>query len=93
MSDQLFESDDAPAAGEADVGAPLAVRMRPRSLEDLVGQEHLLASGSTLRYRYDSAYPPAVMLTPRSQRCVFFSKTIQTVKKRRRHVTSSFSMR
>ena len=29
--------------------APLAVRMRPRALGELVGQEHLLAEGSTLR--------------------------------------------
>jgi len=29
--------------------APLAVRMRPRSLDELVGQEHLLAAGSPLR--------------------------------------------
>ncbi len=28
---------------------PLAVRMRPRTLEDLVGQQHLLAAGSPLR--------------------------------------------
>lgn len=29
--------------------APLAVRMRPRVIEDIVGQSHLLASGSPLR--------------------------------------------
>ena len=29
--------------------APLAVRMRPRTLDELVGQEHLLAEGSPLR--------------------------------------------
>lgn len=29
--------------------APLAVRMRPRSLDDVVGQSHLLGSGSPLR--------------------------------------------
>ena len=29
--------------------APLAVRMRPRSLDELVGQEHLLGEGSALR--------------------------------------------
>ncbi|HET6830026.1 MAG TPA: replication-associated recombination protein A [Solirubrobacterales bacterium] len=62
MSDQLFESDDAPAAGEADAGAPLAVRMRPRSLEDLVGQEHLLASGSTLRAAIESGTPHSMVL-------------------------------
>ncbi len=30
-------------------GAPLAVRMRPRTLEEIVGQQHLLAPGSPLR--------------------------------------------
>src|SRR5690606_36754988 len=29
--------------------APLAVRMRPRSLDEVVGQQHLLAAGSPLR--------------------------------------------
>ncbi|MBA3801179.1 MAG: replication-associated recombination protein A, partial [Geodermatophilaceae bacterium] len=29
--------------------APLAVRMRPQTLDELVGQEHLLAPGSPLR--------------------------------------------
>jgi putative ATPase len=32
-----------------DPGAPLAARMRPRSLDDYVGQEHLLAPGRALR--------------------------------------------
>jgi putative ATPase len=30
-------------------GLPLAVRMRPRSLDEIVGQDHLLAPGSPLR--------------------------------------------
>jgi putative ATPase len=30
-------------------GAPLAARMRPRTLDELVGQEHLLGPGSVLR--------------------------------------------
>ena len=34
---------------EAPPSAPLAARMRPRSLDDLVGQGHLLAPGSVLR--------------------------------------------
>ncbi len=35
------------AAGHADV--PLAVRMRPRSIDEIVGQRHLLGPGSPLR--------------------------------------------
>ncbi|HXF83420.1 MAG TPA: replication-associated recombination protein A [bacterium] len=38
---------DPPAAAEQDV--PLAARMRPRSLEEFVGQEHLVGPGRALR--------------------------------------------
>ncbi|NLE98825.1 MAG: replication-associated recombination protein A [Propionibacterium sp.] len=34
-------------------GAPLAVRMRPRTLDEIVGQQHLLAPGSPLRRLVD----------------------------------------
>src|SRR5450830_208404 len=34
---------------EVRAGAPLAVRMRPRTLEEVVGQQHLLEPGSPLR--------------------------------------------
>ncbi len=37
--------------------APLAVRMRPRDLDELVGQEHLLGEGSTLRAASESGEP------------------------------------
>jgi putative ATPase len=37
--------------------APLAVRMRPRDLDELVGQQHLLAPGSTLRAAIESGDP------------------------------------
>ena len=57
MDQGLFET--APAAyqgsgggslvGNVHASAPLAVRMRPRTLEELVGQQHLLAPGSPLR--------------------------------------------
>ncbi len=36
-------------AGNTHESAPLAVRMRPRTLDELVGQEHLLAPGAPLR--------------------------------------------
>jgi putative ATPase len=46
MADDLFSSaaEDALAAG-----APLAARLRPRTLDDIVGQEHLLGAGCPLR--------------------------------------------
>ncbi|WP_026537252.1 replication-associated recombination protein A [Arthrobacter sp. 9MFCol3.1] len=37
------------AAGPASPRSPLAVRMRPRTLDDVVGQQHLLGQGSPLR--------------------------------------------
>jgi putative ATPase len=36
-------------AGAASPDAPLAVRMRPQSIDDLIGQDHLLAPGAPLR--------------------------------------------
>lgn len=46
----LFESAGTDEAGiPADSHAPLAVRMRPRTLDELQGQAHLLTPGSPLR--------------------------------------------
>ena len=53
MSDGLFDVPDATSLGERAHGgsaaAPLAVRMRPASLDEVVGQDHLLQPGSPLR--------------------------------------------
>jgi putative ATPase len=53
----LFE-----AAAEAggDAGKPLAVRMRPRALDEVVGQDHLLVEGSPLRRLVEDAGGRAV---------------------------------
>src|SRR3954454_3915117 len=48
MSD-LFTSDPAPTASASTSAAPLAQRMRPRSLDEYAGQEHILAPGKLLR--------------------------------------------
>jgi putative ATPase len=48
------------AAPRAD--SPLAVRMRPASLDELVGQEHLLAPGAPLRQLVAGAAPMSVIL-------------------------------
>jgi len=42
--------------------APLAVRVRPRTLDELVGQEHLRAAGSPLRQLVDADQPMSVLL-------------------------------
>ena len=59
----LFE---AAADDRGDAGKPLAVRMRPRTLDDVVGQDHLLVPGSPLRRLVDGeggvAGPASVIL-------------------------------
>lgn len=42
--------------------APLAVRMRPQSLDEVVGQDHLLGAGSPLRRLVEGAAPASVLL-------------------------------
>ena len=50
MSDSLFEdASEAPQLMDAPADAPLAERMRPRTLEEYVGQEHLVGEGKLLR--------------------------------------------
>jgi putative ATPase len=59
--DQLFQPEDArPEAAALD--GPLAARMRPRSLDDFVGQEHLLGAGSALRTAIESGRPHSMIL-------------------------------
>jgi putative ATPase len=43
-------------------GAPLAVRLRPRTLEELVGQQHVLGQGSALRLAIEQDRPPSMIL-------------------------------
>jgi putative ATPase len=43
-------------------GAPLAVRLRPRTLEELVGQEHVLGEGTALRLAIEQDRPPSTIL-------------------------------
>ena len=42
--------------------APLAVRLRPSRLEDLVGQTHVLGEGSALRRAIEEDRPPSMIL-------------------------------
>jgi len=42
--------------------APLADRMRPRTLEEFVGQEHLLGKGKMLRQAIESDHLPSMIL-------------------------------
>lgn len=60
----LFEAMGVDGSGVPEVAdPPLAVRMRPRTLDELVGQDHLLAPGSPLRRLVDdTAAPSSVIL-------------------------------
>ncbi|HJR37349.1 MAG TPA: AAA family ATPase, partial [Nocardioidaceae bacterium] len=49
-------------AGNTHASAPLAVRMRPRTLDELVGQQHLLATGSPLRRLIEGDQPMSLLL-------------------------------
>src|ERR1041384_3870289 len=62
MADRLFESDEAQSAEVPAADAPLAVRMRPRRLDELVGQEHVLGAGSALRTSIEEGHPHSAIL-------------------------------
>ena len=53
VADLFSASDEDDAAPGVSARAPLAVRMRPRTLDDVVGQSHLLGPGSPLRRLVD----------------------------------------
>jgi putative ATPase len=67
-ADGLFEVADPRPQGSGSLSdqghssAPLAVRMRPQTLDDLVGQDHLLAAGSPLRRLVEDEQPTALLL-------------------------------
>ncbi len=57
---------DEPVAAAEDVGssgaAPLASRMRPRTLDEYVGQEHLVGQGKILRRLLEAGQLPSIIL-------------------------------
>jgi putative ATPase len=66
----LFEEKDVDPLLATNVGvaavneaAPLATRMRPRSLEEFVGQEHILGPGKLLRRAIEADRLPSVILS------------------------------
>ncbi len=62
MSDQLFDPEPAQPRTSVAPDAPLAARMRPERLDELVGQEHILAPGSALRVAIERGRPFSMIL-------------------------------
>jgi len=59
----LFSEAEGENIEKASRAAPLATRMRPRSLEEFVGQEHILAPGKLLRRAIEADRLPSVILS------------------------------
>ena len=65
---ELFPADESERAiepepgSEPDRNAPLAARMRPRTLSEFRGQEHLLGAGRTIRAMLDQGSPQSMIL-------------------------------
>jgi putative ATPase len=53
---------DQPADERIEANAPLAARMRPRTLDEVVGQQHLLSAGSPLRRLVEGDQPMSLIL-------------------------------
>src|SRR5712692_10314742 len=65
MPDQssLFGSDITPSTiKNTSTGEPLAARMRPRTLDEILGQEHILAPGRVLRRSIEEDHIPSMIL-------------------------------
>ena len=49
LTSSFFDIRESLASSEPAKDAPLPARMRPRTLDEIIGQEHLLAEGKLLR--------------------------------------------
>ncbi len=58
---RLLNQPDEPSPGEFDPNAPLAARMRPATLDDYVGQEHLVGKGRILRRLIEAGQLPSMI--------------------------------
>ncbi|MBV6273878.1 replication-associated recombination protein A [Alcaligenaceae bacterium CGII-47] len=53
---------EAAAAPALEASAPLAERLRPRTLDEMVGQQHLFGPGKPLRLAFESGMPHSMIL-------------------------------
>jgi len=54
--------DETSKSSAESLKAPLAARMRPRTLDEILGQEHLLAPGRALRRALEADKVPSMVL-------------------------------
>jgi putative ATPase len=59
----LFSAEKDVDLANVNAAAPLATRMRPRSLDEFVGQEHILGPGKLLRRAIEADRLPSVILS------------------------------
>jgi putative ATPase len=59
----LFSEEEDINAASTNSAAPLATRMRPRSLDEFVGQEHILGPGKLLRRAIEADRLPSVIFS------------------------------
>jgi putative ATPase len=62
FGDEPASADEPAPPGALEAGAPLAARMRPATLEGMVGQTHLLRPGSPLRRAIEDGQPHSMIL-------------------------------
>jgi len=63
MSGSLFDDDDEPAAPSGPAAdAPLAERLRPRTIDEVIGQRQLLGPGKPLRLAFETGRLPSMIL-------------------------------
>ena len=66
MEERLFELEESPGAQAADgpdtAGLPLAARLRPHTIDEVVGQDHLLGAGTALRSAIEQGRPHSMVL-------------------------------
>jgi putative ATPase len=59
----LFAKSEAENLARVSAAAPLAARMRPRTLDEFVGQEHILAPGKLLRRAIEADRLPSLIIS------------------------------
>ncbi|MCA0175814.1 MAG: replication-associated recombination protein A [Proteobacteria bacterium] len=64
QQEALFDDSPQPigAAAPPSAGAPLAERLRPRTLDEVIGQAHLLGPGQPLRVAFEQRRPHSMIL-------------------------------